>query len=711
MRIDVLNGVNLDQLGRRDPALYGDASLQDLETTIYGWALELALQVRCRQTNHEGEYVEFLHAALDNADALVVNPGAWTHYSWAIRDALEPFPGACDRGAPLGRGRAGGVAPGERPRGSDDGQGDGAGGRRLPTGARAARRGEGGMNRIERLAGRLEEPLLVTNLVNVRYLTGLASSNAAVLVDPAGDATLYTDFRYAEAASAIDGVTFERTPRQVLTALAELLSGRRIAVEARHLSLADADGLRTGGVEVVATTGVVEGLRAVKEPGELELLRRAASISDQVYTELAQQQFVGRTEAELQWWLEQAWHDAGADGPGFDAIVAFGENGARPHAHVRDLPIPADTLVIVDAGCAVEGYRSDCTRTFFTGATDGRLRELYDLCLEGQLAGLAAVAPGAHGRDVDAASRVAIEAAGMGELYGHGLGHGVGLDVHEEPSLRPESTPRCSRPGNVVTVEPGIYLAGRRRRQDRGHGRRHRRRLRAPDDRDALPRPGRLTVRSAGPGAVDASGCRRGGEADAFRGLPAPEARDQAAESASADSRFARMNRARLPESRPARRAPRRGREVSPQAPTRRRTFASRSSTGSAAPDEPVAHEQRQDVVAVLAASRAARRSRAGSGSPTAPPSGRGRGRGRSNGERSVARSGTSPSRASGWASQASPLEADAERAEPPLLAGSLGVRERKRLGLGIPALGEVPEPVVGRAARRPRARRGGGAP
>ena len=92
MRIDVLNGVNLDQLGRRDPALYGDASLQDLETTIYGWALELALQVRCRQTNHEGEYVEFLHAALDNADALVVNPGAWTHYSWAIRDALELVP-------------------------------------------------------------------------------------------------------------------------------------------------------------------------------------------------------------------------------------------------------------------------------------------------------------------------------------------------------------------------------------------------------------------------------------------------------------------------------------------------------------------------------------------------------------------------------------------------------------------------------------------
>jgi 3-dehydroquinate dehydratase II len=93
MRIDVLNGVNLDLLGRRDPGIYGDDSLQDLETRIYAWARELDLQVRCRQTNHEGEYVEFLHAALDGSDGLVLNPGAWTHYSWAIRDALEPFSG------------------------------------------------------------------------------------------------------------------------------------------------------------------------------------------------------------------------------------------------------------------------------------------------------------------------------------------------------------------------------------------------------------------------------------------------------------------------------------------------------------------------------------------------------------------------------------------------------------------------------------------
>jgi Xaa-Pro aminopeptidase len=315
------------------------------------------------------------------------------------------------------------------------------------------------MNRIERLASGLDDPLLVTGLVNVRYLTGLQSSNAAVLVEPHGAATLYTDFRYADAAAEIDGVEFQRTPRAVVPALAELLSGRRIAVEASHLSLASADTLREGGVALVSTTGVVEALRAVKEPGELDALRRAAAISDRVYEALAEQPFVGRTEAELAWWLEGAWHDAGADGPSFGAIVAFGENGARPHAKLRDVPIPEGTLVVVDAGCSVDGYASDCTRTFFTGPPEGRLREIYDLCLQAQLDALDAIHPGAAGRDVDAASRVAIEAAGMGENYGHGLGHGVGLDVHEEPNMRPESD-SVLEAGNVVTVEPGIYVSG-----------------------------------------------------------------------------------------------------------------------------------------------------------------------------------------------------------------------------------------------------------
>ena len=315
------------------------------------------------------------------------------------------------------------------------------------------------MSRVERLAATLADPLLVTGPVNVRYLVGFASSNAALLVDPTGGATLYTDFRYAEAARQVDGVTFEETPRALLAALAERLTGRRIAVEAAHLTLAGAETLRSGGVELVSTSGAVEALRAVKEPGELDLMRRAAAISDRVFAELANERFVGRTETELAWWLEQAWHEAGSDGASFSAIVAFGENGARPHAKPRDLPVPADTLVVVDAGCTVGGYASDSTRTFFTGEPVGRLRDLYDLCLRAQLDGLAAVRAGATGREVDAASRVAIAEAGMGELFGHGLGHGIGLDVHEEPSLRPESN-AVLVPGNVVTVEPGLYVAG-----------------------------------------------------------------------------------------------------------------------------------------------------------------------------------------------------------------------------------------------------------
>ena len=344
------------------------------------------------------------------------------------------------------------------------------------------------MTRIERLAAGLEEPLLVTSLVNVRYLTGFVSSNAAVLVDPAGEGTLYTDFRYAEAASDVDGVTFEEMPRALLAALAERLAGRRIGVEAPHLSLANADVLRNGGVEVVATAGAVEALRAVKDDGELELMRRAAAISDRVFEELAREPFVGRTETELAWWIEQAWHEAGADGASFSAVVAAGENGARPHAKPRDVPIPEGTLVVVDAGCSVDGYASDCTRTFFTGEPAGRAREVYDLCLTAQLDGLAAVAPGADGRvhlaDRDWRSRpgraVRARARPRRRARGARAAHpatrvGLGAGGGEHRHRRARSLP-----------------ARGARRADRGPGPRDRRRLRAADDRHEGAGPGRL---------------------------------------------------------------------------------------------------------------------------------------------------------------------------------------------------------------------------
>ncbi len=171
---------------------------------------------------------------------------------------------------------------------------------------------------------------------------------------------------------------------------------------------------------------------------------------------------------------------SGAEGLAFGTIVASGENGARPHAHVGDSIIEAGTLVTVDMGCVVDGYRSDCTRTFATGPLSPQLTEVQQLVAQAQLDGLAAVRAGASGGDVDAASRTAIAAAGYAEAYGHGLGHGVGLDIHEAPTLRPES-PDVLAPGNVVTRRAGLVRSGHRGLPHRGSGRRHRGRLRDPD--------------------------------------------------------------------------------------------------------------------------------------------------------------------------------------------------------------------------------------
>ncbi len=315
------------------------------------------------------------------------------------------------------------------------------------------------MTRLERLGATLAEPLLVTGGVNIRYLTGLASSNAALVVEPNGGTTLYTDFRYLAKASAVEGVELAQTTRDLIGALVAILSGRRVGFESAHVTFASHERLASGGIDLVPTSGLVEKLRRVKEPSELDAIRRAAGLSDEVFAALGQERFTGRTERELAWWIEQAFHEAGADGIAFGPIVASGTNGASPHAEPSDREIEGGTLVTIDAGCVVDGYCSDCTRTFATGALPTELAEAYALCLQGQLTGLAAVRPGESGRDVDAASRVAIDTAGLGERYGHGLGHGVGLEVHEAPNLRPESED-VLEVGNIITVEPGIYLPG-----------------------------------------------------------------------------------------------------------------------------------------------------------------------------------------------------------------------------------------------------------
>jgi Xaa-Pro aminopeptidase len=311
--------------------------------------------------------------------------------------------------------------------------------------------------RVERLRASLEQPLLVTNGVNVRYLIGFQSSNVALFVDEER-LMLFTDFRYAEAARALDGVEFVQSQRMLLKTIAETLEGR-VGFEASAVTYDGWQTLRDGGLELVPQKGLVEGLRAVKDESELAAIREAARITDATYAAFAEERFIGRTERDLAWRMEQLFHEHGAQRVAFEIIVGAGPTGALPHGRPTDRVVEANNTVVVDAGCVIRGYNSDCTRTFATGDLPDDLASAYDVCLRGQLAALEVMRPGVSGADADAAARRIIDGAGFGEKFGHGLGHGVGLLVHESPTARPESTDVLA-PGNVITCEPGIYLEG-----------------------------------------------------------------------------------------------------------------------------------------------------------------------------------------------------------------------------------------------------------
>jgi Xaa-Pro aminopeptidase len=311
--------------------------------------------------------------------------------------------------------------------------------------------------RIEALRARLEEPLLVTNPTNVLYLSGFKSSNAALLVDQER-VRLYTDFRYAASARAVEGVEFEETKRALLADVAGRLEGR-IGFEPHALSYASYETLAKGNLELIPRPAVVEALRAVKDDGELRAIKQACEITDRVFERLIDERFSGRRERDVAWRIEQLFHDEGADAVAFESIVASGPNSARPHGRASEREIQRGETVIIDTGCKVDGYTSDYTRTFAVGPLDGRLREAYVVVAEAQQAALGALRAGMSGVDGDAAARQVIEATEFAGTFGHGLGHGLGLDVHEAPRMSPESTDTLA-PGNVVTVEPGVYLEG-----------------------------------------------------------------------------------------------------------------------------------------------------------------------------------------------------------------------------------------------------------
>jgi Xaa-Pro aminopeptidase len=312
--------------------------------------------------------------------------------------------------------------------------------------------------RIGALAAGLAEPLLVTDLTNVLYLTGFKSSSAAVLVEPGGGATLYTDFRYIELARSTVDAKIELVRGPLLKGLAPLLRGR-VQFEADAVPYAQWQILSAGDAELVPSTGLVEALRAIKDEEEVAAIGRSARIADRAFEALTAETWVGRSEKELAWRLRELLHAHGADEPSFDSIVASSANGALPHARPSDRIIEPRSLVTVDWGARVDGYCSDCTRTVATGPLPEQLQEIYDVCLAAQEQAVAGIRAGMTGVEADGLAREPIEEAGYGGAFGHGLGHGVGLAVHEAPRLSLDS-PDTIAIGQIVTVEPGIYLEG-----------------------------------------------------------------------------------------------------------------------------------------------------------------------------------------------------------------------------------------------------------
>jgi Xaa-Pro aminopeptidase len=309
------------------------------------------------------------------------------------------------------------------------------------------------------------DAFLVSRSVNVRYLSGFTGSNAALLLSREGSVVLATDGRYRTQAAAespdlecIDS----RTVAVALVDRAEIHGIRRLGIEANHVTLALHQSLLAAAgdrLELVAVGPLVEPLRAVKDPGELASLARACAITDRAFTAVCGQLRPGMSERDVARRLEAAMRDHDAEGIAFGSIVAFGPHSAIPHHQPTDRTLAPRDLVKMDFGARYEGYHADMTRTVvMTPAADWQ-RDLHALVLEVQRAGTAAAVLGAVPRELDARARKAIEAAGHD--VAHGLGHGVGLEIHEDPFLTPGSEASPLVEAVTVTVEPGVYLPGR----------------------------------------------------------------------------------------------------------------------------------------------------------------------------------------------------------------------------------------------------------
>jgi Xaa-Pro aminopeptidase len=325
-------------------------------------------------------------------------------------------------------------------------------------------------SRAERLLAELDEAgvdlLLVSNLVNVRYLTGFTGSSGLVLIGTSTRVFL-TDFRYTEQAEDEVYAEFARvTSAQNLMADAvdHLPEGTvRVGYESETVTVDGLERMRElfpERAELVAVKGLVERMRMIKDEHEIELITAAQKLADEAFEALLAGGLEGRTERELALALEHDMRLRGAESPSFDSIIAGGAHGALPHATPRDAKLERGQLVVIDWGARYNGYCSDCTRTVAIGEPGPEAREAYELVLGAQQVGLDEVRAGGDGKQIDKAVRDIIYGAGHEGHYGHGLGHGVGIEIHEAPTLsfRSEDTLQA---GNVVTVEPGVYLPGK----------------------------------------------------------------------------------------------------------------------------------------------------------------------------------------------------------------------------------------------------------
>jgi Xaa-Pro aminopeptidase len=314
--------------------------------------------------------------------------------------------------------------------------------------------------------------LLISAPSNRRYLSGFTGSYGHLLIT-LDQAFLLTDSRYVIQAS-------QEAPnysvRQIITPGQEL-AGRLVEIarecqltragfEAAHLSVADFSRLTSAlgdDLELLPTEGLVEGLRQIKDQTELAIMRRAIALTDQVIEAVAARLLPEHTERQAAWMIEQALREGGAEGPAFPIIVAAGPNAAQPHHKPSDEPLGANRSIIIDMGARIDGYNADLTRTLVLGKPDERFWKIYNTVLEAQQRAIAGLRPGLLAHEGDALARDFIASAGYGENFGHGLGHCIGLDVHEGPMLRwtaPGGTSASLQSGMITSVEPGIYIEG-----------------------------------------------------------------------------------------------------------------------------------------------------------------------------------------------------------------------------------------------------------